>query len=213
MARYGMAIDLKRCVGCQACVVACKAENSLPPGIKWNRVLDRAVGKYPRVNRNFLPMICMHCEDPPCVDVCPAGATSRRADGIVIIDSDKCIGCRYCMVACPYNARYFHKEESSYFKPGLTPPEQQGSRNHQVGTVEKCTFCASRIDSGIGNGLKPGADWEATPACVNACPAGARVFGDLDDPDSEISRLIASRHGYQLRPEMNTRPSVYYLPL
>ncbi len=212
MAKYGMAIDLKRCIGCHACTVACKAENALPPEIKWTRVLDYTTGKYPNVSRSFLPVMCQHCEDGPCVGVCPSGATSKRADGIVTVDYDKCIGCRYCMVACPYNARYSYKETSSYFALALTPPEEQGYQNHQVGTVEKCIFCAPRVDAGIKQGLTPGVDWEATPACVNACPTGARVFGDLDDPGSEVSKLIVSRHGYVLRPEMNTKPSVYYLP-
>ncbi len=213
MARYGMVIDLKRCIGCHACAVACKGENSTPPEIKWSRVLDYATGKYPRVNRYFLPLLCMHCEDAPCVDVCPSGATYKRADGIVAVDYDKCIGCRYCMVACPYHARYFNDKNGGYFPAGLTPAEKLGYQKHQVGTVEKCIFCTPRVDEGVKKGLKPGVDWEATPACVNACPVGARVFGDLDDPSSEVSRLIISRRGYQLRPEMGTKPSVYYLPV
>jgi len=218
MARYGMVIDLKRCIGCQACTVACKAENFVPPGIKWNRVLDYTTGKYPNVSRHFLPMPCMHCVNAPCVQVCPTGASYKRADGIVLTDYDKCMGCRYCDIACPYDRRYFYEEKVSYFPPGFIPPEEfksdlLGVKAHQVGTVQKCTFCVHRIDAGIQKGLMPGVDWEASPACVNACPTGARIFGDLDDPDSEVSRLIVSRRGYQLLPELGTEPSVYYLPV
>ena len=217
MARYGMVIDLKSCVGCHACTVACKGENSTRPGIFWNKVFDYARGKYPAVSRDFLPRPCMHCENAPCVAVCPTGATYKRADGIVLIDPDKCIGCRYCMAACPYGARYFYDKEEGYFdvygegSPGLTPSEEIGYKKHQLGVVEKCIFCAPRVDEGVKKGLKPGVDWEATPACVNACPVGGRGFGDLNDPDSEVSRLIRGRHGYQLRPEMDTDPAVYYL--
>lgn len=207
-----MVIDLKRCIGCQACTVACKAENFLPPNIKWNRVMDYATGMYPWTRRSFLPRPCMHCEDAACVDVCPTGASSKRDDGIVIIDYDKCTGCRYCVVACPYDARYANDQKDPYFPPGLTPYEEFGYQKHKLGTVEKCTFCATRIDEGVKKGLKPGVDWEATPACVNACPTGARSFGDLNDPDSEVSKLVRERHPFQLLTEMGTKPGVYYLP-
>ena len=212
MTRYGMVIDLKRCIGCQSCVVACKMENFLPPGIKWARVRDYTTGTYPRTSRNYLPTPCMHCEDAPCVDVCPTGASYKRADGIVLVDYDKCSGCRYCVVACPYGSRYFNDEKDGQFPVGLTPPEVLGYKEHKLGSVEKCTFCAHRIDEGVGSGLKPGVDWEATPACVNACPVGARVFGDLSDPNSEVSQLVRNRHGFQLQSEMGTEPSVFYLP-
>ncbi len=154
----------------------------------------------------------MHCEEAACVDVCPTGATSKRDDGIVMVDYDKCTGCRYCMVACPYDARYSNDKKDTYFPTGLTPPEEFGYQKHKLGTVEKCTFCAPRIDEGIKMGLKPGIDWEATPACVNACPTGARFFGDLNDPDSEVSKLVRERHVFQLLTEMGTKPGVYYLP-
>jgi phenylacetyl-CoA:acceptor oxidoreductase subunit 1 len=217
MAKYGMVIDLKRCTACQACVLACKAENFTPPGIKWARLLDYETGSFPKTRREFLPMLCMHCEDAPCVEVCPTGASIKREDGLVLVDHDKCIGCQYCVVACPYNSRYYYEDEVPYFSLGLTPieefnPELIGVQRQQVGVVQKCHFCKHRIDTGIKKGLKPGFDWEATPACVNACPARARVFGDLDDPNSEVSRLIRSGRAFQLLPELGSKPSVYYLP-
>jgi molybdopterin-containing oxidoreductase family iron-sulfur binding subunit len=196
-----MVIDLKRCIGCYACQIACKAEHTTPPGVLYARVVKRELGKYPNVRRISLPVLCMHCAEPPCVEVCPTGASAKGADGIVAVDADKCVGCRYCMMACPYGARYFHAEERAYFPgQGLTPNEERGYRDHPTGVVEKCDFCRHRL----GNG--------ALPACVANCPAVARYFGDLDDPKSEVSRLIRDRGGFQLRPELGTNPSVYYLP-
>src|SRR5450759_2956107 len=114
--RYGMAIDLKKCVGCMACTTACKAENQTRPGIFWNIVRDREFGEYPTLTRVFLPTPCMHCGNPPCVKVCPSGASHRREeDGIVLIDYEKCVGCRYCVEACPYGARYFNGDADGYF--------------------------------------------------------------------------------------------------
>ncbi|MDY6972947.1 MAG: 4Fe-4S dicluster domain-containing protein [Thermodesulfobacteriota bacterium] len=211
MVRYVMVIDLKRCIGCQACMVACKVENSLPPEIKWSKVSDSPNGKYPDTNRDFLPMLCMHCDSPPCVDTCPTGASRKRADGIVLVDYNKCIGCRSCILACPYEINCFYDNKVSYFPAGFIPPEKSGYIRHRVGTAQKCTFCAHRVDKGVKNGQKPGVDWDASPACVNACPTGARIFGDLNVANSELRRLIRSRQGYQLQPEAETRPSVYYL--
>lgn len=217
MTRWGLAIDLKRCIGCQACVMACKAENFTGPGIKWARVLDFEEGTYPKTTRELLPVLCNHCAEPPCVEVCPTGASIKREDGIVWVDYNKCIGCRYCAVACPYNSRHYYKNQVPYFSIGFTPAEQFnteliGIQKQRPGTSQKCTFCMHRIDRGLKNGLKPGIDWDATPSCVNACPGRARVFGDLDDSQSEVSRLIRARRGYQLLPEAGTDPSVYYLP-
>ena len=198
--RYGMVIDLKRCIGCYGCQIACKAEHATPPGVLYAKVVKREIGKYPNARRISLPLLCMHCAHPPCVEVCPTGASIQRADGIVEVDSAKCVGCRYCMMACPYGARYFHAEEREYFPGlGLTPYEQCGYKNHPTGVVEKCNFCRERL----GNGT--------LPACVSNCPAKARIFGDLDDPSSEVSRLIRDRAGFQLNPELGTDPSVYYL--
>ena len=199
MVRYGMVIDLKRCVGCLSCTLACKVENCTGPGVFWNFVEDEEVGSYPSVIRRLIPRACMHCENPPCVDACPTGASYQQEDGIVLVDYDKCVGCQSCIVACPYGARYFIKENKGYFEIGVTPYEEVGFTKHRPGVVEKCTFCTDRLEEG------------GEPACVQACPVKARTFGDLNDPHSKVSELIRSRHGSQLHKDLGTDPSVYYL--
>ncbi|MFC1926625.1 4Fe-4S dicluster domain-containing protein [Chloroflexota bacterium] len=215
--RWGMVIDLTRCIGCYACSLACKQEHFLPPGVFWSRCIVGEAGIYPAVTREFLPLLCNHCREAPCADVCPTGATSRREDGIVYVDYDKCMGCRYCLISCPYQHRTYlskKKNRSGYFPDkGYTDCELIGKKLYplQEGTVVKCNFCMERIDAGMEQGLKPGVDLEATPACVNACMTKARCFGDLDDPESEVSRLIRSYKGAPLHQEFGTEPSVYYL--
>ncbi len=212
MTRYGMVINLTKCIGCQSCVIKCKVEHFLPPGIFWARVLMKEYGKFPTVERRIVPILCNHCKDPACLKVCPTGATSQRKDGIVEVDYDKCIGCRYCMMACSYGARNFYDAPRQYFPgQGLTPYEEYGYPQLQTGVVMKCTFCKERIDEGIKKGLTPGIDREATPACVVNCMCKVRYFGDLDDPNSEVSRLIRERGGTTLRPELGQEPSVYYI--
>lgn len=199
--RYGMAIDLKRCFGCYGCQVSCKAEHATPPGVFFARVVKRESGAYPNVRKVFLPLLCMHCDHPPCEAVCPTGATFKRPDGIVDIDREVCVGCRYCMQACPYEARYFHARPRHYFgTQGPTEYEARGYAKHPTGVVMKCDFCAHRLARG------------ELPSCVATCPTRARTFGDLDDPQSEVSRLIKERGGEPLHPELGTGPSVYYLP-
>lgn len=198
--RLGMVIDLKRCIGCYGCQVACKAENGTRPGTLWARVLKLERGTYPDVKRLSLPLLCMHCRNAPCVAVCPTKATFRRPDGIVAIDPERCVGCRYCIMACPYGARYYQAEDVTYFADAPTPFEDAARGRHPTRVVEKCDFCAHRLEEGL------------EPACVANCMAKARVFGDLDDPSSEVSRLIAQDGGFQLHPELGTDPSVYYLP-
>jgi phenylacetyl-CoA:acceptor oxidoreductase subunit 1 len=206
-----MVIDLTKCAGCQTCTVACKVENALGPRIQRVTVVEKEIGTFPKVTRLYIPKRCMNCKDPQCVEVCPSGATEQREDGIVVINKDDCIGCRYCMMACPYNARMFRGVERSYFD-SPSKWEQRRYPEHDVGVVDKCDFCAERVDQGLANGLKPGDDLDATPFCVFACISNAMEFGDLDDPDSKVSQLIKERGGFQLLPEMETDPSVYYLP-
>lgn len=201
MPRWGMVIDLARCVGCYACTMACKVENGTPPGVWYAPVYEKEVGSYPTAKRLFLPTLCFHCKNPPCMKACPTGAISKREDGIVLVDANKCCGSRACVAACPYGALSFVRETEGEYGAELTPWEQAMSqKNNGVGTVQKCTFCAHRIDQG-----------NHEPACVQTCPTRCRIFGDLDDPGSEPSKLIRERSGVQARPEAGTNPSVYYL--
>lgn len=200
MVRYGMVIDLRRCIGCGSCVMACKVSNGTPPGVFWCRPIWREVGKYPYARIEMIPVSCMQCKDPACQKVCPTGATQIRPDGIVIIDYTKCVGCRYCMIACPYGARFFLDKERTYFPNYKTPFEEVKYKRFQIGTVTKCDFCIERREVD-----------KLPPACVDVCPTNARYFGDLDDPHSEVSVLIAKERARQLHPEYGTDPSVYYI--
>lgn len=207
--RFGMAVDLQKCTGCRACTVACKAENMTPPEVSYNVVLEQEVGTYPNVRRVFMYKPCFHCENPPCTPVCPVAATwKREEDGIVVIDYDKCIGCRYCLTACPYGARFIDLGKS-YTDP-LQPYEQMASPEYgenrvratgqsPVGNARKCHFCLHRIYQGM------------LPACVETCIGRAIHFGDLDDPESLVSELIAKRPHIRLKEELGTEPNVYYL--
>lgn len=211
MTRWAMVVDLRRCVGCQTCTAACKLANATPPGVQWRRVLDMEVGEYPEVRRAFVPVGCMHCDDPPCMSVCPSTATRKRADGIVTIDYELCIGCGYCAVACPYQARF--KTDRASFAYGDRPTDTEAKRfdEGRLGVATKCTFCVDRIDAGAQQGLTPGVDPEATPACVNSCIAGALHFGDIDDPNSNVSRLVGENVHFRMHEELGTGPRMYYL--
>ena len=212
--RWGMVIDLKKCIGCYACTLGCKAEHFLPPGIFFNRVIIGEAGKFPAVRKLILPVLCNHCSEAACVAVCPTGASTIREDGVVLIEADKCVGCGYCIMACPYRQRTRLEEREEYHPgQGYTPYEQMADDSYPLEekTAIKCNFCVEKLDEGLANGLTPGVDREATPACVIACPAHARVFGDLDDAMCEASHLIREKKGEQLHPDFGTDPSVYYL--
>ncbi len=219
--RWIMAIDLRKCVGCSACTIACVAENKLPPGVVYRPVMDEEIGTYPNVTRRFLPRPCMQCDEPPCVNVCPVQATFKRADGIVAINYDDCIGCRYCITACPYNARTFDfggfyskgtpeqgpsiigqvktiaYEKADSFEYGKAWPRGQG--NSPVGNVRKCTFCSHRLDAGM------------LPACTTTCIGRATFFGDANEAGSLVSELVGSTRMIRLKEEMGTEPKVFYL--
>lgn len=207
--RWAMVIDQAKCIGCGYCTLACRATNDVRAGMEWNVVLhDEPLADGPV----FLPRPCMHCENPPCAEVCPVGATYKRADGLVIMDYDRCIGCRYCEVACPYGARVFNWEKfdgANDAVPAWGSPEVP---RRPRGVPEKCSFCAQRIDRGLAMGLTPGEDRRATPACVNSCPVGARIFGDLNNPNSQVSQWLRENASYRLREDLGTGPRVYYLP-
>ncbi len=210
MTRWAMIADLRRCVGCQTCTAACKHTNATPPEVQWRRVLDMEFGEYPNVQRAFVPTGCQHCEDPPCLDVCPTTATRKRPDGIVTIDYDLCIGCAYCIVACPYQARYKTALPTfAYGEP--TAEEAQRFDAGCIAVATKCTFCVDRVDAGLERGQQPGIDPEATPACVNSCIAGALAFGDLEDPKSNVSQLLAENQHFRMHEELGTAPNFYYL--
>ncbi len=201
----GMVIDTVRCIGCHTCAVMCKHENNLPRGIWWNRILtnggeemDTPSGEWPNNSMSYVPLNCQHCENPACVKVCPVGATTKDSEnGIVLQDYDRCIGCRMCIASCPYTGvRSFNWEEPSY---AIAFPVGGDVPTHQKHTVEKCILCHGRVEKGLD------------PACIEACPARARHFGDFDDPDSEVSKLIRERKYKQLLTDRGTKPSVYYL--
>jgi len=196
--RYAMVIDLRKCVGCNACAVACKQENAVGPGAFWCRMRHYEVGSYPQGRLRFLPLGCMHCQEAPCLESCPTGATYRHPDGPVLVDSGKCMGCRYCIMACPYGARVYNDGQRQAYFAGqeLTPTEEAAALRHAHGVVEKCTFCAHRLAEG------------KEPACAATCPAGARIFGDLDDPNSEVSKLVAAGLAKPRLEELGTSPLV-----
>jgi len=210
MTRWAMVADLERCVGCQTCTAACRHANATSPAVQWRKVLDVEAGTYPNVSRIFVPVGCQHCADPPCMHVCPTTATRQRTDGIVTIDYDICIGCAYCEVACPYQARFLvHEPHFAY--DAATQNEVERLDPARFGVAQKCTFCSDKIDFGIENSLVPGVDPRATPACVNSCIATALHFGDVDDPKSNVSRLLHEQRSFRMHAELGTDPGFYYL--
>ncbi len=215
--RWGMVYDLIRCIGCGGCQASCIMRNFLPPDILFRRLLTKEISPSEnggRAVRKWYPVQCNHCKNARCVEACPTGATYQREDGIVMIDHDKCIGCRYCMMACPYQMRSYLEECTEWFPgQGYTDWEKMRDKLNplQTNVVHKCHFCHDRIDEGLKNGLTPGEDIEATPYCVISCPTKTITFGDLDDPNSKVSRLIAAYKAKPLHPEYGTEPSIYYI--
>jgi len=213
---FAYALDISRCIGCRRCVYACVEENnqSRDPQIQWIRVLemDKEKGidfaeanpyyeaeEVPRPGHFYLPVACQHCRNAPCVKTCPVGATWQEDDGIVVIDYDWCIGCRCCMAACPYGARHFNWTEPEIPAEELNPNMHYlGNRPRPRGVVEKCTFCIQRVRKG------------RYPACVEVCPVGARKFGNLLDPESEIRYILENKRVFVLKTELDTQPRFYY---
>lgn len=196
MTRYGMAIDLRRCAGCGACVVACQMFNNQKPGVSWVKLDVKEWGDEPGASgRAYLPHACMHCTDAPCVDVCPTGASQKLDDGVVIVDYDACIACGSCITACPYGARCENDADGNYFESEEQAPyEAYGVQRSHV--VEKCIFCHDRVEEGLPT------------ACVLNCPAKARYFGDLEDPESDVSKFIAANEVVQV-----DDTAFYYMPV
>jgi molybdopterin-containing oxidoreductase family iron-sulfur binding subunit len=221
--RWSMVIDLEKCVGCQACTVACIAENKLPPGVVYRPVMEEEVGRYPNVRRKFVPRPCLHCQNPPCVKVCPVNATYKNEQGVVVVDYTRCIGCRYCLVACPYSARTSdfgewhtaHTPEQPGMLLGRTASAEgyeektaneygrqwadRSRRASPVGNARKCHFCLHRIKEGM------------LPACVTTCIGRATIFGNREDNSSLVAEKLGSPRLFRLREELGTKPAVYYL--
>jgi Fe-S-cluster-containing dehydrogenase component len=217
---FGYGLDLSRCIGCRRCVYACVRENnqSRDPQIHWITVLRFKKGekwvsdleesnkyynpeKVPEEGYFYMPVQCQQCEKPPCVKACPTQATWKEPDGIVVVDYNWCIGCRYCMAACPYGARRFNWGRPRIARSELNKETHYlGNRPRYVGVVEKCTFCIQRTRENPGR----------YPACVEICPVGARKFGNLLDPDSEIRYIIENKRVFRLKEDINTYPKFYY---
>lgn len=194
MARYGMVIDLDRCSGCQTCVVTCQMHNNTRPGVAWGSVDTLEIGKaWPDADRVQIPHACMHCDDAPCVAACPTGASIQREDGIVVVDYETCIGCEACVSACPFGARHMSTNDTWFFD-AAEPSPYEAYGPQRINVAEKCTFCAARTDEGL------------PPHCVDACPNTARIFGDLDDPTSDICAYIEENGAEQI-----PGTSVYYV--
>ncbi len=219
---FGYGLDISRCIGCRRCVYACVDENnlSIDPQIHWIQVLEMEKSKgvnfhhanlhydrekVPDDDHFYLPVACQQCENPPCVKACPVEATWKEKDGIVVVDYNWCIGCRNCMAACPYGARHFNWKKPSYIDPKTKKKSELNEDTHYLGNrprpqgiVDKCTFCVQRTREG------------KYPACVEICPVGARKFGNLLDPDSEISYILKNKRVLILKEELNTQPKFFY---
>lgn len=207
--QWAMIIDQSKCTGCGYCIMACRAHNDVSPEITWNPVLEAGEIGGKKV---YLPRPCMQCSKAPCVEVCPVKASYYREDGIVMMDYNLCIGCRYCEVACPYGARSFNWKAFEGPNPAVPEWGEPEVARRPRGVPEKCAFCYQRIDRGLALGLVPGVDPDATPACVVACPTTARLFGDLNDPNSPVSIALRDNPSFRLREDLGTGPRVYYLP-
>ena len=226
MSRYAMVIDLQRCVGCSSCSISCRTENNVSEGIYWSHKITETSGTFPNVRFHYIPTLCNHCEDAPCARGCPTNAMHKLDNGITMHDPKKCIGCRYCMINCPYGVIYFNwKDPHSFWKGKKTvleggtssPVEENAKAGGKImpyynpereetlsgirarGVVEKCTFCDHRLKKG------------KLPRCVESCPADARIFGDLDDPKSEINKLLGKFRPFRLKESLGTKPKVFYI--
>lgn len=194
-----MIIDLKKCVGCNACAIACKVEHNTPNNILYTKVLEKEVGKFPSATRIFYPTLCNHCEDPPCVPVCPTKASHQRDDGIVLIDYNRCIGCGACILACPYDQRVNVKDNRTVLPDNKTLFENYAHAKVPKGVTTKCDFCYHRVDKGN------------KPACVECCPTEARVFGEWESGDDPLIERVNRNNPHGLLEDKGTGPKVLYI--
>lgn len=221
--RWGMAIDLDRCTGCQACVAACHAENNLPVSdpesaakgraFHWIRVDRYYEGEFPNVRVKHMPVLCQHCDEAPCEPVCPVYATYKNEEGLNVQVYNRCVGTRYCANNCPYSVRFFNWFDPSWPEP-LQLQHNPDVSIRMAGVMEKCTFCIQRVQRAERDAKeqnRPLMDGQLQPACAQSCPAEAMTFGDLNDPESKVSRLAASGRATRLLEELGTKPKVFYL--
>lgn len=222
MPRWGMVIDLDKCSACGTCAIVCKAENNIPAvgpeetrkgrTLDWLEIISETEGEFPNAHQRFVPRPCMHCDKAPCVKVCPVHATYIDTDGLVAQIFNRCIGCRFCMAACPYTVKKFN-----WFNYAAAAPSSLNNPDvsvRPVGVVEKCTFCVHRLQKARELARLEGrelAKGEYTPACVAGCPSQAMVFGDMADPQSEVSQLAHNPRAHALLEELGTHPKVIYL--
>lgn len=223
MARWGMVIDLDKCTGCGACIIACKEENNVPyvsadearqgRALSWMTIISEVIGDYPHIRAKYIPRLCMHCDNPPCTKVCPVRATYLSDEGIVAQIYPRCIGCRYCMAACPYTVKVFNWYEPEWSE-GMENIHNPDVSLRPKGVVEKCTFCHHRLQRAREKVRMEGrdlVDGEYATACAEVCPTKAIVFGDLQDSNSQVSHLSRSTRAFRLLEELGTEPKVYYL--
>lgn len=221
--RWGMAIDLDRCTGCQACVAACHAENNLPlsdpesaakgRAVHWIRVDRYYEGEFPNLRVKYMPVLCQQCDEAPCEPVCPVYATYKNPEGLNVQVYNRCVGTRYCANNCPYSVRFFNWFDPVWPAP-LDLQQNPDVSIRMAGVMEKCTFCIQRIKRAEGDAREDGrtlADGDIQPACVQSCPAEAMIFGDLNDSESKVSRLAGSGRSTRLLEELGTQPKVFYL--
>ena len=199
MARYGLVVDVSRCIGCYACVVACKSENYTRPGVSWLRIEEKEEGEFPRVSKTFTPLMCMQCAEMPCGEGCPTGAIYKGEGGVVLVDPDTCTcGDSPCVESCPYGVMSVNRGRKFYFEQGGDPEEMAAYDAHRDGVAEKCTFCSHRLKVGD------------LPFCVQSCPTKALIFGDLDDRQGQVARLISGGSAPPLRGDLRLDVSVFY---
>ncbi len=215
MTRWGMVVDLRKCIGCATCKEVCSLIKEIPAAIHWRKIIQingETLDRETMPLKRYLSMSCMHCSNAPCLEICPTHATFRRADGIIDIKKSLCIGCGACMVACPYHARAICGEDSAVADHGTFKTKfEKETVQKLIGICTKCNFCCGLIDEGMAKGLEPGVDAEATPLCVRFCIGEALYFGDLDDEESYVSKLIRDNKATRLSTELGTEPNVYFI--